>query len=141
MAKYVVDASVGIKWFLPEPQEEKAELLFADGHTLFVPDLFYAEVANILWKRVHFGDMHPSIAANALAALDSFVLETSACASLMSLALEIAIHAGCTVYYALYVALAVESDAVLITADVRLCNLLSQDSLKKYILLLEDLKP
>jgi predicted nucleic acid-binding protein len=53
----VVDASIGIKLFLVERLSEQADALF--GHltdalpaSLYVPDLFYIECANILWEYV-----------------------------------------------------------------------------------------
>ena len=55
----VVDASVGIKLFLDEPLSERADALFdhlADEAParFFVPDLFFIECANILWKYVQY---------------------------------------------------------------------------------------
>ena len=51
----VVDASAGIKLFLDEPLSERADTLFDhlsdDPPARFhVPDLFFVECANILWK-------------------------------------------------------------------------------------------
>ena len=53
----VVDASVGIKLFLREPLSDAAHAFFAHlaedpPARLFVPDLFFVECANILWKYV-----------------------------------------------------------------------------------------
>jgi predicted nucleic acid-binding protein len=54
-----VDASVGVKPFIPDPFSEKATQLFAHlvhpQTELFVPDLFYIECANTLWKYVRAG--------------------------------------------------------------------------------------
>jgi len=52
-----VDASVGIKLFLVEPLSDRADALFAHLVTeplthFYVPDLFLAECANVLWKYV-----------------------------------------------------------------------------------------
>ena len=57
-ADCVVDASVGIKLFLVEPLADRADTLFASltespPARLYVPDLFFIECANILWKYVH----------------------------------------------------------------------------------------
>ncbi|HKZ84931.1 MAG TPA: type II toxin-antitoxin system VapC family toxin, partial [Anaerolineae bacterium] len=53
----VVDASVGIKLFIAEPLSNLADALFAHlaadpPGRLMVPDLFFIECANILWKHV-----------------------------------------------------------------------------------------
>jgi predicted nucleic acid-binding protein len=47
---FVVDASVGMKWFVPEVFTPDALRLRGGGHALHVPTLFDVEVANILWK-------------------------------------------------------------------------------------------
>ena len=49
---YVVDAGVAIKWFVPEPLQDRAQsLLYAEGGQLEAPDFLIAEVANIAWKK------------------------------------------------------------------------------------------
>ena len=50
----VVDASVAIKLFIEQEGSKQAEALFAKLSTapdteLYVPELFYAECANVLW--------------------------------------------------------------------------------------------
>jgi predicted nucleic acid-binding protein len=46
--KFVVDASVAVKWFADEPLFGKAREL--QQHSLAAPDLIFAEVANVMWK-------------------------------------------------------------------------------------------
>jgi hypothetical protein len=48
---FVVDASVAIKWFLPEIHSDAALRLLAGEHTLHAPDLIFSEFGNVLWKR------------------------------------------------------------------------------------------
>ena len=50
VARFVVDASVAIKWFVPEIHAEAARRLLREGITLLAPDLIWAEVANALWR-------------------------------------------------------------------------------------------
>ena len=51
----VVDASVAIKWYVPETHHENAlrflRLLSKHSFNLHVPDLFFSEFGNILWKK------------------------------------------------------------------------------------------
>jgi predicted nucleic acid-binding protein len=61
---YVLDASVAAKWFLPLAQEplvaEAQRMLrgFSSGTLrLLVPDPFWPEMDNILWKAVRLGRM------------------------------------------------------------------------------------
>jgi predicted nucleic acid-binding protein len=46
----VVDASVTIKWFVPEPLSDEADRLLGGGDALFAPDLLLLEFGNTLWK-------------------------------------------------------------------------------------------
>jgi len=137
MGKYVVDASVGFKWFFPEEYDEQAEVLLTGSHTLLVPDLFYVEFANILWKHTQKKDIDEKVAKNILLSLASFTLQVTSDASLYRSAFEIASLSGCSAYDGLYLALAVREEAVFITADKRLVNQLSQGPLAKYICAVE----
>jgi predicted nucleic acid-binding protein len=47
----VVDAGVAIKWYVPEIHESEAKRFLDPAHTLHVPDLFFPEFGNILWKK------------------------------------------------------------------------------------------
>ena len=57
MSRYVVDASVAAKWFVPEVHSDAALRLFEGDHSLAVPDLFLSEFGNILWKKVRIRDL------------------------------------------------------------------------------------
>ena len=48
MNKFVVDASVAIKWYLPENFSEDADRLLNPLFELLVPELLFAETGNIL---------------------------------------------------------------------------------------------
>ncbi|MGH8512394.1 MAG: type II toxin-antitoxin system VapC family toxin, partial [Gammaproteobacteria bacterium] len=51
MSRWVVDASVAIKWFLPEVHSESANRLLRVDYQLLSPDLIWAEFGNVLWKK------------------------------------------------------------------------------------------
>jgi predicted nucleic acid-binding protein len=128
----VVDASVAAKWCLPAKGEtltqEAFRLLrrFAKGEVRFiVPDLFWAELANLLWKAVRQGRCAKGAAETALASLKERKLPTVTSLALLDLAFGIATAFDRTVYDSLYVALAVHSKAQFITADERLANALA----------------
>jgi predicted nucleic acid-binding protein len=126
----VVDASAAIQFFVIEQLTAQARTLFgaltADPPTYFhVPDLFYGECANILWKYVRrFG--YPAMDARrdllALLALD---FEVTSLADLAAEALELAVMHGITVYDSCYVALSGQLGVPLITADEALLRKLS----------------
>jgi predicted nucleic acid-binding protein len=118
----VVDASVGIKLFLVEPLADRADALFAHlfddpPARLVVPDLFFVECANILWKYVQrFGYLAES-AIRDIRDLVSLPLQTISTGALAEDALAIAIEYGSTAYDAAYVALAERLSLPLVTAD------------------------
>ena len=57
MSKFVVDANIAVKWVLPEIHSETALRLLDSNYSLLVPDFFFPEVGNILWKQVRFGSL------------------------------------------------------------------------------------
>jgi predicted nucleic acid-binding protein len=132
MTRFVIDASVAAKWFLPpsgEPLADEALRLlagYAQGRFRFVvPDLFWAECANILWKAVRQGRWPRRAAEEAILALTSRSLPTTSSLDLLEEAFSIAATFDRTVYDSLYVALAVRLKAELVTADERLANALA----------------
>ena len=50
--KLTVDASVVVKWFVPEALSDEARLLLGDRLSLHAPDLVLVEFANTIWKKV-----------------------------------------------------------------------------------------
>jgi predicted nucleic acid-binding protein len=129
---FVLDASVAVKWFLSskfEPHSDEALALYEkylrSEIRFIVPDIFWAEVANAFWRAIRLGRLQKSSAQKALAALAKCEFPTVGVADLLDGAFQIAITFDRSVYDALYVALAVQSGADLITADERLANALA----------------
>lgn len=127
----VVDASVGIKLFITEEFSDNAVLLFAqltDTPTgqISVPDLFFVECANILWKHVRRFGYPVSKAYADINLLNALTLTNYPTLTLTSDALRIAVAEGISAYDACYIALADRLDVPLITADERLARTLSR---------------
>jgi predicted nucleic acid-binding protein len=129
---YVIDASVAAKWVLPAADEplarEALELLkrYVAGELRFVvPDLFWAEFGNVLWKAVRQGRIRVASAESALHAMRGRSFPTVSSHSLLVEAFAIASAFDRAVYDGLYVALAVASKSQLVTADERLANALA----------------
>jgi predicted nucleic acid-binding protein len=124
-----VDASVAVKWCLPAHDEnfvlQAEELLAAyrSGTERFlVPDVFWVELANALWKAVRQGKIDVARAERSLSLVRDLEIPTIPSFDLVPQTFQLAIKHGRTVYDSLYVALALKTRASLITADHRLAN-------------------
>ena len=129
MTTLVLDASVAIKWALPSAKEdltaEAVRLLsrYLDSELDFiVPDIFWAEIGNILWEGVKRKRWPRTDAEQIAAEFKAREFQTVPSQILMTEALKLACTYDRSIYDCLYVALGVESHSPLITADERLFN-------------------
>lgn len=132
MTDLVLDASVAVKWALPLGSEtlgaESLQLLkrYTEGKINFiVPDVFWAEVGNVLWKGVRLQRWPRVVAESAASEMARRNFSTVSSLSLLPDALEIALFHDRSVYDCLYVALAIQFKTEMITADERLANALA----------------
>jgi len=130
----VVDASVAIKWFLPELHDDAALRLLRAEHRLVAPDLLFPEVGNVLWKRVRRREATASEAGAVLDALVAVPLEVHASQPMMPVAFEIACATGRTVDDSLYLALAVLRECPMVTADRKLHQALERGRFTHHLL-------
>jgi len=132
----VLDASVAAKWFLPSENEpltlEAKQLLDAHsrGEIAFViPDFFWAEIGNVLWKAVRTNRISTTRMWATLGDVTNLSVLTCASSDLIEDAMKIALRFNRSVYDSLYdslyVALAVQSSTEMVTADERLANALA----------------
>jgi predicted nucleic acid-binding protein len=113
----VVDASVAVKWFFPEPHAQAARQVLSGRRTLLAPELIWAEVANVLWKRVRREELAPEAAWQILQSFRRFPFHTSPIKTLLEPAWRLAVERRISVYDGLYLALAVSRECKLVTAD------------------------
>ena len=129
MPLVVLDSSVVIKWFLAESDSDRAHRILdqIEGRTLevVIPDLLYAEVGNVLWKRYLFHGHDRDECASFLRDLQAVLLPIVPVTLLFERAFALAADHRRTVYDMLYLALAEREDCPLITADERLVNAVS----------------
>lgn len=121
----VVDASVAIKWYLPEIHADAALRCLDDKYDLLVPDLFLAEFGSILWKKCRVGEITHTEALAILNALWKVPIKNYRLEKLIMPAFELATGLDKTVYDSIYLALAVSEKCKLLTADRKFCDAVS----------------
>jgi predicted nucleic acid-binding protein len=117
---YVVDASVVVKWFVPEIHSDKARRLLDAPHDYIAPDLLFAETTNAIWKKIRRKELTADEGQRVVADIGRSAVETVSCRALADDAHALANATGRTVYDCLYVALAARLNTRSITADDRL---------------------
>jgi predicted nucleic acid-binding protein len=122
--RYALDASVGLKWVLQEPDSPKADSLrraFQTGvHDLIAPDTFPVEVAHALTRAERRKLISVGQAALLLGDVLSTVPTLYPYLSLLGRATEISSQSNQGVYDCLFVALAEAEGCQLVTADGKL---------------------
>jgi predicted nucleic acid-binding protein len=133
MKRLVVDASVIAAAFFREKHTEAARTVLLSDGNLCAPDLIYAEVANVVWKRHRHGEINAAEVADLLNDVLDLPLEITSSEQLVGPALALALRTGRTVYDCLYVALAIQERTVMVSDDQRLVNALADGPLKAHV--------
>jgi predicted nucleic acid-binding protein len=123
---FVVDASLVIKWFVPEIHSEAARRWLSACHDYVAPDLLFSEAGNAVWKKVRRKELDENEGRQLVLDLAQVAVETVATRSLLQDALALALTAGITVYDAMYLTLAVRLETEVITGDDRFANRLAE---------------
>jgi hypothetical protein len=117
----VVDASVAVKWFVPEHGSGEAERLLTGSEKLFAPDLIRLEVAAGLTRKVRQGEAQEEEirrhCTNWPRMLAGGVVTLSAAEQDYALAIDLSLQLKHPFQDCLYLALAERLRAPLITAD------------------------
>jgi predicted nucleic acid-binding protein len=120
VSAFVVDASVVVKWFIPEIHSDAARRLLTLPHEYLAPDLLFAETANTMWKKIRRGELTAEHGRQLVEDIGRVAVETVPCRVLAVDAHELANATGRTVYDSLYLALAIRLKTRMLTADERL---------------------
>lgn len=138
---YVIDASVIVKWFIPEEESDKAgrlkELLARGEASLYSPRYTLVEFANAL-------TLHPLVKlseddiTDAISASEGMVTLTDLTHEEWGAAIKLAREIPTAVYDSAYLALSLNMDMKFITADSKLYARLP-NNLKPHVILLRDL--
>jgi predicted nucleic acid-binding protein len=138
MNTLVIDASVAIKWFLPEQYSINAIRLLDAGHELTAPDLIFPECGNVLWKKWLRQEIESDVIPALLGDLCRMNIRIVPTFSLIAEASRIAVTFRRSFYDSIYLALAVACSGRMITADGKLCNALKGTSLAEQVIMIGD---
>ncbi len=124
--RLVVDASIAVKWLVDEERSEAVARLLDSEHEFFAPQLMAAEVGNALRNKVREGNMESSRAASLAASIPDLAISWAKDIELAPDAVRLALALNHPVYDCMYLALAIHTEATLITADIRFVNSLAR---------------
>jgi predicted nucleic acid-binding protein len=136
--KFVVDASVAIKWYVPEIYEQEADLLFQGGHVFHAPELIYPEFSSIIWKKVRRGEITSTDGKRIVKAFSKRNLIYHSHQPLIQSAYAGAESTGQTVYDWTYLALAISLGCEFVTADEKFYRALETTVLRANLLWIGD---
>lgn len=133
----VIDANVLMKFFLPEVLSGQAAKILTQVEQgeirLRAPDLIYPETGNILWKKHRRKELSRSEVEEISGSIESLPISIEPSKPLMSLAIELGMVYGITVYDSMYMVVAKISESALITADRKLVEQTSKTDYRKYV--------
>jgi predicted nucleic acid-binding protein len=136
---YVVDASVAIKWFIPEIHSEAAVQARRLRQRLHVPAFFTLELGNVIAKKIRREELTRADGKTMLKELQHLPLQRHADERLFPAAYELALDTQQSLYDCLYLALAEAINGRLITADRKFHNALAGGPYGRRLVWVEDL--
>ncbi len=119
---YVVDASVVIQYAIAQTHTPEARRLVArmyQGDQLYIPEFCLLECVNVLWKEVRFRGLPETQSEQIVDELLALSFRIVPTVHHLPRALQIGLNCQLAVYDSLYIALALNLDCPLITADAR----------------------
>ncbi|NER94052.1 MAG: type II toxin-antitoxin system VapC family toxin [Symploca sp. SIO1B1] len=133
----VLDTNICIKQFITDSLTPKVNQLFDHlndpSAEFFVPDLFYIECANTLWKYVRANLYTADQVQADLNDLKSLRFHVTSTKDLMAEAVQTGLKYGITAYDGCYVVLSQKVSAPLLTLDERLANALKSSSFNVWL--------
>lgn len=134
----VADASVAVKWYVPEINTPEAEKLLNGAYELHAPELILPEFGSIIWKKARRNDLTEREGVRIIDAFGKQNIVFHSHRTLLNAAFAGAQASGQTVYDWSYLALAISLSCEFITADERFYNALKNTPLKKHLVWIGD---
>lgn len=137
-ADWVLDASVLAKCLFTEADSVSARAVVARAERLIAPDYLFIELSSIAAKKIRRDGVTDAYAAEAIRRARPVLDELAPAGPMAAKALELAIEHGVSVYDALYLALAMLRESVVLTADIRLVEACKRAGLSRFALRLDE---
>jgi predicted nucleic acid-binding protein len=135
----IVDASIAFKWLVTEADSEAAVSLLRN-HNLAAPDIILAECRNAALTHVRRSLMSIEQARQAERDLEALQLPILPSIRFLTHAFTLALELGHPIYDCIYLAAAIASDRILVTADERFAAKVHGRDTAEKIKLLADLR-
>lgn len=137
MRAYIIDASVVLKWFIPEEHCEQA-LRLKDSDRLHAPAFLMLEVGNVLSKKRRRGELTAQDIEDIWRAFRQAPIRRYTDETLVLTAFDLAHHTKQSLYDCLYLALAMQLNLSFLTADRKFYQSLKHGEYRSRLLWIED---
>jgi predicted nucleic acid-binding protein len=134
----VVDASVAVRWYLPEKGAEQAAEILSRPERLIAPELILAEIGSAVWKRVMKDEVGLGLAMQIVTHAPQQFSALKPLDLLAADAMRFAAELRHPIYGCFYLALAQREAATLVTVDKLLGSLAGKAGLMVEVLAIRD---
>lgn len=131
--RIVVDASVAVKWLVPESDSIIAMQLLDRSHELHAPRLLVSETTNALWRIALSGVLDRYKAQRLADEVAGMPLKWTGDEAICTEALRFALELGQPAYDCMYLALAVRIGGKVVTADKRFVSAVDSTEYKSAV--------
>jgi|AntRauTorckE6833_2_1112554.scaffolds.fasta_scaffold08660_2 predicted nucleic acid-binding protein len=129
----VIDACVAIKWFLPEKNYEEAAEILSNHNRLIAPDLFQIELDSIITKKIRQRLIEKEDAYRMYDEIRNLPIQIIPYSLISTLAFDLSAALPITQYDACYLAVAIEFDQKVVTADMRFVRGMERTPFEQFI--------
>ena len=136
---YIIDASVAVKWYVPEIYQQVTWKLLNPAYHLHVPEFFLLEFGNFLCKKQRRGELNFDESFFILNKMEEVPLLWHQDGLLFPKAFEIANDTHRSLYDCLYLSLAIAIDGQMVTADLKFYEALQTSPYANRLLWVEDI--
>ncbi|MCB0737854.1 MAG: type II toxin-antitoxin system VapC family toxin [Bacteroidetes bacterium] len=123
---FVLDTNCAIEIVFNQKKADSLNRYFESRGRVYVPDLFFPEFGNVLWKMFSFGNVPIGEISDATKHVDSLYDEIISTKSIWVEAMYTAIETNLSVYDASYLFIAQINDCALMTLDKKLASTASK---------------